>query len=271
VYDLIGNNRLLFDSAEQVNARLQRAVDDGFDGIHLDVEPQALPQWDSLKEEYLARLVELYSRAHAFADSRHLKLSVSIPVFFPEKYLQEIYRNSEQVYLMAYGSNKPSTIIRRISEEVAIDPQQTVLAVRPTDFVNRLQMESVIEKVLDSTGVRKVAIHDLKTLHRMEGTQSISDTSVLKENSALNKPKRKVVYHLQVFASQYWIAPEKVKKKLKLDEKLIVVHKNGYYKYCIRTFDNLEKGLEVMKEFRNTPRFSGVFLLKTDVESSSVK
>lgn len=271
VQDLIGNNQLLFDSAEQINQRLQQAADEGFDGIHLDVEPQALPQWDSLKEEYLARLVDLYSKAHAFADSQHLKLSVSIPVFFPENYLKEIYRNVDQVFLMAYGSNKPSIIIRRISEEVAIDPHKTVLAVRPSDFVNRLQMESVIEKVLDSTGIRKVAIHDLKALHLMDKVQSLGDTTVLKEDSSvLNKPKEESEYHLQVFSAEYKVDPDKVKKKLDLDENLIVVHKNGYYKYCIRTFDSLQKGLKVMKEFRKIPRFSGVFLLKADMEKQPV-
>jgi len=268
--DLIGNNQLLFDSTEQINNRLQEAVDKGFDGIHLDVEPQALPQWDSLKEEYMARLVDLYSKAHAFANSHNLKFSVSIPVFFPENYLQEIYRNSDQVFLMAYGSNKPSTIIRRISEEVAIDPKKTVLAVRPSDFVNRLQMESVIEKVLDSTGVRKVAIHDLKALHLMDKEQSLGEPSVIKGDSVLNKPKEKTEYHLQVFSADYNLDPEKVKEKLDLDENLIVVYKNGYYKYCIRTFDNLQQGLKVMKEFRKIPRFSGVFLVKTDIEKQSV-
>lgn len=270
VHDLIGNNQLLFDSTEQINKRLQEAVDKGFDGIHLDVEPQALPQWDSLKEEYLARLVDLYSKAHAFADSQHLKLSVSIPVFFPENYLKEIYRNADQVFLMAYGSNRPSTIIRRISEETTIDPQKTVLAVRPGDFVNRLQMEAVIEKVLDSTRVRRVAIHDLKAIHLMANVQSLGDTNVVKEYLASNKPKEKSVYHLQVFSADYKLDPEKVKKELDLDESLIVVHKNGYYKYCIRTFDSLQKGLEVMKKFRKIPRFSGVFLVKTDVGRQSV-
>ncbi|GET33888.1 hypothetical protein PbJCM13498_27510 [Prolixibacter bellariivorans] len=270
VYDLIGNNQLIFDSTEQINQRLQEAVDEGFNGIHLDVEPQALPQWDSLKEEYLARLVDLYSKAHVFADSHNLKFSVSIPVFFPENYLQEIYRNSDQVFLMAYGSNKASTIIRRISEEVAIDPQKTVLAVRPTDFVTRLQMESVIEKVLDSTGVRKVAIHDLKSLHMMDKVQSLGDTSVFKEYSALNNPEGKAIYHLQVAASKYWVDPAEITKELDIKENLIVVHQDGYYKYCIRTFDSLQKGLAVMKEFRKIPRFSGVFLLRTDVEKQTV-
>jgi hypothetical protein len=64
--------------------------------------------------------------------------------------------------------------------------------------------------------------------------------------------------------------PEKVKKKLDLDENMIVVHKNGYYKYCIRNFDSLKKGLVVMREFRKIPRFSGVFLLRTDVEKQTV-
>ncbi|GET28245.1 hypothetical protein SD074_04470 [Prolixibacter sp. SD074] len=270
VYDLIGNNQLIFDSTEEINQRLQEAVDKGFSGIHLDVEPQALPEWDSLKEEYLAKLVELYSKAHAFAVSHNLKFCVSIPVFFPENYVQEIYRNSDQVFLMAYGSNKPSTIIRRISGEVAIDPQKTVLAVSPTDFVTRLQMESVIEKVLDSTGIRKVAIHDLKSLHMMDKVQSLGDTSVLKAHLALNKPQVKAVYHLQVAASKYWLDPAEIKKKLDIDENLIVVHKDGYYKYCIRTFDSLKDGLEVMKQFRGAPRFSGVFLLRTDMEEPSV-
>ena len=272
VLDLIGNNQMLFDSTEQINSRIQEAVDEGFSGIHLDVEPQALPQWDSLKEEYLARLVDLYSKVHAFANTHNLKFSVSIPVFFPENYLKEIYRNSDQVFVMAYGSNKPSTIIRRISEEVAINPGKTVLAVRPTDFVTRLQMESVIEKVLDSTGVKQVAIHDLKALHLMDKVQSLGDTSVLREYSALNQPegKGKAIYHLQVAASKYWLEPAEIKKELDIDENLIVVHQDGYYKYCIRTFNNLEKGLEVMKKFRKIPRFSGVFLLRTDVERQTV-
>jgi hypothetical protein len=174
---LAGNNKLLTskDPAAFLDS-LTVGVDlKNVSAIHLDVEPHALTDYDGNKEKYLAMYVELLKKAKAYCTAKGLKLSVSIPVFYPENILKEIYAQADDVYLMAYEHPDADFIIRKVKEEFAIDPARTVIALRAQDFRNRTECEKMITELSKTLNTSRFALHDLESFVKLDELNIIQE------------------------------------------------------------------------------------------------
>ncbi len=167
---LVGNNKLL--SSKDPSVYLD-SITNGIDlklvsAIHLDVEPHVLTDYETNKEKYLNQYVELLKKVKAYCSSKGMKLTASIPVFYPETILKEIYAQSDLVYLMAYEHPNAEYIIRKTKEEFGFDFSKTIIALRAKDFKNRTECEKLINELSITLNTSKFALHDLETFVKLD-------------------------------------------------------------------------------------------------------
>lgn len=174
VHAMVGSNSyaLEVDSAKLADV-LTQYRDLGFSGVHLDIEPQTFPDWEGNRSFYLNNLISTYRISQRVLTGYSMKLSGSIPVYYPEDALARLYPLCDQVYLMAYERPDIEFIKRKTREEFLLDPEKTTLALRTKDFENRLVMEKFIEALDEEMDLTKLAIHDLGTLFDLDYTSSM--------------------------------------------------------------------------------------------------
>ncbi len=167
---LVGSNKLL--TSNNPTAYFD-SVTNGLDlktltAIHLDVEPHTMKDWASNKEEYLNKYVELLKTAKQYCSKNGLQLSVSIPVFYPENTLKDIYAQADNVYIMAYEHNDAEYIARKVQEEFAIDAKRTTIALRAKDFKNRNECEQLFTELNQLLNTNNFAMHDFETFVKLD-------------------------------------------------------------------------------------------------------
>ncbi|MDX1652483.1 MAG: hypothetical protein R3277_08330 [Brumimicrobium sp.] len=133
--------------------------------VHLDVEPHTLADWDQKKKEYLDKYIDLLDKAKTYCEQRNVSLSVSVPVHYPEEYLQKIYEYADLVYFMAYENIKTDYILRKVKD---FPENKTVIALRTEDFTNMLEIESKIIDLQEAYKPVFFAIHDLRRIIELE-------------------------------------------------------------------------------------------------------
>jgi hypothetical protein len=167
---LIGNNKLLsykdpfiyFDSITSgIDLKLISA-------IHLDVEPHVLNDFETNKEKYLNEYISLLKNTRHYCTQKGVKLSVSIPVFYPDVILKEIYEQADLVYIMAYEHPDADYIARKVKEEFAMDESKTIIALRAKDFKNRTECEKLINELHKTINATKFALHDFETFVKLD-------------------------------------------------------------------------------------------------------
>jgi hypothetical protein len=144
-------------------------------GIHLDVEPHAMNDFDANRDKYYAMYVELLKKVKVYCNQKGFKLSVSIPVFYPENTLREIYAQADNVYIMAYEHPEAEYIVRKVKEEFSIAPEKTVIALRAKDFKNRTECEKLITELSATLNTGRFALHDL------EGFVKLDELTIIQE------------------------------------------------------------------------------------------
>lgn len=165
---LIGSNKLL-QNQKQESYFDSVAADfnlSQFSGIHLDVEPHTAPDFKENKEAYFEKYLNLLANAHAFTKKNNLKLSVSIPLNYPDTVLAALFQKCDHVYLMAYENVKPAFIKGKIKEEMALNKEKIVLALRTNDFNDKAAMDELFSLLQ----VKHTAYHDLDELMKMSRT-----------------------------------------------------------------------------------------------------
>ncbi len=162
---LIGSNKLInnINTTAYYDSILSGISIKNIQSIHLDVEPHTFDDYQINKEKYLNQYVELLIKSKTYCDSKNLKLSVSIPVFYPENILKQIYTNSSLVYLMAYEHSDPNFIVRKVKEEFLINQEKSVIALRAKDFKDRKEFESITKELSEILNTTKFAMHDFET------------------------------------------------------------------------------------------------------------
>jgi len=167
---LIGSNKLL--SSKNPEAYFDSILSginlSGITTIHLDVEPHVLDDWATNKEKYLKQYIDLIVKSKQYASGKNLKLSVSIPVFYPEETLKLLYANCDLVYLMAYEHNDAAFIVRKVKEEFLISADKTVIALRSKDFKNRTEFEALLTELSQALSTTKFALHDFESFVKFD-------------------------------------------------------------------------------------------------------
>ena len=162
---LIGNNSILKKDPKHIREYIKGKLVYDIKGIHLDIEPHALYDWDQNKDTYYTKLIEIYTIAKEECDKKNIKLGVSIPVFYKEEFLRQIKPLCDKVFVMAYGTSDPNKILRRIKEELEIiGPKSLVIAFNDIDFSRAIERELVIDALKKRTGCTSIGYHKASTI-----------------------------------------------------------------------------------------------------------
>ena len=168
VNGLIGENSYAQHGySEELDNKITEFLQYPFNGLNLDIEPHALDDWESRKEEYLDNLV---SALKGIRDRlpKSKKLSISIPVFYPKETLAKLFVIADEVVVMCYEQPVIEKLLNSLEEEVALGKKKMVLAIRADDFSDRLALEDFVKRLISATEIDRIAIHDLGRLIELD-------------------------------------------------------------------------------------------------------
>lgn len=139
--------------------------------VHLDVEPQALPDFKQRRAFYLDQFGQLIRAVRAgLAPAQRLHLSV--PIWWPATRYAALARDADQLTLMAYGQADASKLAERLAPILAVVPPASLaIALRPADFSDEWQLEQAIDKLRALTGIKRFALHGIDAYLGMAGEQ----------------------------------------------------------------------------------------------------
>ncbi|MBI5055131.1 MAG: hypothetical protein HZB61_00745 [Nitrospirae bacterium] len=155
------NNWIFPERAAEAETKLKDILNYGpsVSAVHIDIEPHTLEGWKTNRDEYMGLYIGMLERMKEIVAGK-IKMSVSIPVFYDAKYLPRIFHAADRVYVMAYEIKDIDKLKNGLQEAMEVDKGKIVLALRPKDFTNELEMEEFIEKVMGTTGLGSFAFHD---------------------------------------------------------------------------------------------------------------
>jgi len=158
----LGGPEVLLDAPHDQPVLARHAIRSGLAKIHLDIEPQALTRFKGKNKKYAAAaLLHLVEYLHQHLPN--LKISLSVPVYWQANDYQQLAKLTDRLYLMSYGTHKASTIIRRLSvARQTVSATQIVVALRASDYRSELELDNVINRIRQQTGVGHFAVHAMR-------------------------------------------------------------------------------------------------------------
>lgn len=167
VYRLIGNNNVAkTGNTENLMLQVRSAMELGFDGIQLDIEPHTFNDWTENQANYLANLEVVVREVRQAIGNK--SLSISLPLFYPKQTLDNLSQEADELVFMCYERPEIDFIIDQLGEEVGLRDVQISLALRTQDFTDRLKLEDFAKKLINATGINHLAIHDLSSLIKLD-------------------------------------------------------------------------------------------------------
>lgn len=168
VYRLIGNNNVASTgNTENLIAQVKAAIQLGFDGVQLDIEPHTFGDWDTNQGQYLANLQKIVEQvANELGGGK--SLSVSLPLFYPKETLEALSQSADELVFMSYERPDIDFIIDQLREESELEDVQISLAIRTEDFSDRIKLEDFAKQLIKATGINQLAIHDLSSLIKLD-------------------------------------------------------------------------------------------------------
>ncbi len=175
---LIGDNDLL-KRKDKLTAIISELNNYKFTGIHLDIEPYTLSDWQANSAQYLQMYLDVLQVLKKNLYLRNRTLTVSVPIFYSEDFLKKIFPLVDKVYVMAYGTKNPETVARWIKKAVEIDKSRVIVALRCKDFENEMDLENFITEVKNQTGISSFAIHSLTEYIEIGGSYETQSKTVI--------------------------------------------------------------------------------------------
>lgn len=146
--------------------------------IHLDLEPHQFEDWEINKTAYLDNYIKVLARAKTFCESNHLDLNVSVPVFYPENYLRDIYKYADHVYVMAYDHKDTDYIDRKTKEENDISKSKTIIALNGKNFTSLNELQKFISGLMEKLDKKSFAIHDMESMILLDKNSNTSNNQL---------------------------------------------------------------------------------------------
>jgi len=138
--------------------------------IHLDVEPHTVNGYKRNKEKYLNNYVSMLQKIRKEIGKG--KLSVAVPTHWPADVYERLNQVVNKVYLMSYENKTTDIMIRRVKKVLAnVDVNKAVVVLSVKDFDDEWEMEKVIKRLEQETGVDKFGFHQLKTYMKKVGAK----------------------------------------------------------------------------------------------------
>lgn len=168
VESIIGPNKLFFKEHHQSAALAVEAATSLSDAIHLDIEPHTFPGYKQNKAAYLNQYIDMLRAIRK--QSPDVTLTVAVPFHWPERIYTALNTLVDRIYIMAYGSTKPDTIVRRLQPALnSLAPEKIVTVLRITDFSDEWEIEKMIATLQQRTGTQKFSLHTFRRFVDMAG------------------------------------------------------------------------------------------------------
>jgi len=170
---MIGNNNFITDPnpVAYLDNILNGIDTTKLSAVHLDVEPYTFADYHSREQYYQNLYIQLLQITKTYLNQRGISLTVSIPVFYPEQTLAEIYKQADTVYVMAYQITSMNYLKTRLQEELALRKEKTIPAFRANDFTTRAAFETYLTNAMTTLGTSKVVLHDIGRFMVLDGGQ----------------------------------------------------------------------------------------------------
>ena len=168
VESIVGSNNLFFSNNHDAAAIAVEIAATHSDAVHLDIEPQTFQDYKQNKRSYLQQYIAMLQNIRA--TSPDIKLTVAVPFHWPEHVYAAISPLVDRVYVMAYGSTKTETIIRRLQAVLNnTDREKVIPVLRITDFKDEWHLEQMIEALQQQTGLQQFSLHSFRRFVRKAG------------------------------------------------------------------------------------------------------
>lgn len=166
---LAGDNDLMLRENQQMKLQnlAEQAAEYGFSGVHLDVEPHTLSDWDDRWTQYEQDYLAMLETSREVFSLENLSLSVSIPHFY-DSILSEIHHLVDEATVMVYETTDFEVLKRRIENESELLGDKLHVAVRPADFANYDELNTFVQKIISETAVQQVVLHDAGSLMNIQ-------------------------------------------------------------------------------------------------------
>lgn len=168
---IIGDNTWIFKDKQKqaVEKTIVAAEDRGL--IHFDIEPQAMEGYRANKADYIDLFLELVAKAKKGMLDR--KLTIAVPFHWPTTIYQKFGDFADKLYIMAYGTDNPDILLRRIGPALqGAGPEKLVVVLRPKDFKDEWGMEKFISTIQAQTGIENFGFHDIGQFITLSGTSN---------------------------------------------------------------------------------------------------
>ncbi len=129
-----------------------------FDGVHLDIEPHTLREWDTKRKELLGMLLDTYkaAREEIANDNTGLLLEVDLPTFYEKtdpSIIRKIAQVSDILTIMAYEKTTVGKVIKAVQPEVDAVTEADkgiIVGLNAKDFPDEVEMEELMFEVGNS-------------------------------------------------------------------------------------------------------------------------
>lgn len=135
----------------------------GTKAVHMDVEPHTFEDWRENREAYEADYLEMLAYAYPLLQGEGISLSVSIPHFY-DSILEDIQKNSDNIVVMVYETNRMEAIAHRLDSEHKILNNSLNVALRPVDFQDDDHFRDAMKSLHTLLSINRIYIHDIESL-----------------------------------------------------------------------------------------------------------
>ncbi len=168
---IIGDNTWIFEHKQKQAVEKTVLTSENTETIHFDIEPQAMEGYRENKDKYISLYLELLAKVREGMLDR--KLTAAVPFHWTENVYRELGNLTDKIYIMAYGTDKPDVLLRRIEPALkGVGPDKLAVALRPKDFKDEWAMENVISTIQEQTGIENFAFHDLGQFIDLAGSSN---------------------------------------------------------------------------------------------------
>ena len=168
VYRLISENSYATadNKFNKLQVKLEEALNTGYTGIHLNIEPHTFADYKDNQIIYTQRMNTLFEQSKKWCDRHNIDFSVSIPMNTPDETAKLLHSYSIPSYIMGYENNNVLKLLNRTTRLRTLLGDNIAWAVRVSDFDSLSDLQKAIQ-LLQKEGILQLAYYDSSLLAKI--------------------------------------------------------------------------------------------------------